>query len=41
VANVIDFAARMAAKPRFVTGQRGGEGFAELADRIIAARRNP
>ncbi len=39
VANVIDFAHLMTARPRFVTQERGGEGFAELADRLLVARR--
>ena len=38
VANVRAFAHRLSAKPRYVTRGRSGEGFAELADRILAAR---
>lgn len=38
VANVRGFAHRLALQPRFVTRGRSGEGFAELADRIVAAR---
>jgi HAD superfamily hydrolase (TIGR01484 family) len=38
VANVRASAHRLAAKPRYVTRGRSGEGFAELADRILAAR---
>jgi HAD superfamily hydrolase (TIGR01484 family) len=39
VANVVDFAARMPATPAYVAPSRGGEGFVEIADRILAARR--
>jgi HAD superfamily hydrolase (TIGR01484 family) len=38
VANVRDFAGRMPAEPRFVTRQRSGAGFVELADAILSAR---
>ena len=38
VANVRDFAGRLAAEPAWVTGSRGGRGFAELADAILEAR---
>jgi HAD superfamily hydrolase (TIGR01484 family) len=38
VANVREFAARMEVMPRFVTNARSGEGFAELAARLIALR---
>ncbi len=38
VANVRDFADRLAAAPAYVTPSRGGEGFVELADALIAAR---
>ena len=37
VANVADFADRLAQKPRYVTRGRAGEGFAELAEALIAA----
>jgi hypothetical protein len=38
VANVADFADRLAARPKWITGQRGGYGFAEFADLLLAAR---
>ncbi len=38
VANVADFAGRLDAEPAWVTRQRGGHGFAELAATLIAAR---
>lgn len=38
VANVRDFAGRMDALPRYVTQGRSGEGFAELASLLVAAR---
>lgn len=38
VANVRDFAGRMSAEPGFVAPSRGGQGFVEIADRILAAR---
>jgi HAD superfamily hydrolase (TIGR01484 family) len=38
VANVRDFAGRMEALPKYVTRARSGEGFAELAARLIAPR---
>jgi len=38
VANVRDFASRIVRGPRWVTEHRGGEGFAELADALLAAR---
>lgn len=38
VANVRDFAARMQALPAFVSEARGGEGFVEIANRILSAR---
>ncbi len=40
VANIADFAGRLAALPRWVTAARGGYGFAELADALLAARRS-
>ena len=39
VANVRDFAGRMPAEPAFVAGARGGEGFVEIANRLLSARR--
>ena len=41
VANVMDFRERLAALPAYVTRARAGAGFAELADALLAARRNP
>jgi HAD superfamily hydrolase (TIGR01484 family) len=38
VANVADFAGRMNALPAYVAPSRGGAGFVEIADRILAAR---
>jgi HAD superfamily hydrolase (TIGR01484 family) len=38
VANVRDFAGRLAAEPAWVTEARGGAGFAELAAALLAAR---
>jgi HAD superfamily hydrolase (TIGR01484 family) len=38
VANVLDFAGRMAALPAYVTEARSGAGFAELAEALLAAR---
>ena len=39
VANVIAFAQDMTHPPAYVTAGRGGDGFAELARRLLAARR--
>jgi HAD superfamily hydrolase (TIGR01484 family) len=38
VANVRDFTSRMEALPAFVSEARGGEGFVEIANRILSAR---
>ncbi|WP_426435743.1 HAD-IIB family hydrolase [Bradyrhizobium genosp. P] len=38
VANVRDFEGVMSATPAFVASKRGGEGFVEIAERILAAR---
>ncbi len=38
VANVRDFITRMSVAPAFVSDARGGAGFVELANRILAAR---
>ncbi len=38
VANVADFVDRLDAEPARVTRQRGGHGFAEFAETLIAAR---
>jgi hypothetical protein len=38
VANVRDFAGRLAAEPSYVTASRAGAGFVELADALLAAR---
>lgn len=39
VANVRDFVGRISALPAYVTPSRGGAGFAELATRLVSARR--
>jgi HAD superfamily hydrolase (TIGR01484 family) len=39
VANIRDFAGRLAHEPRYVTRARGGAGFRELADFLLAAQR--
>jgi HAD superfamily hydrolase (TIGR01484 family) len=39
VANVVEFADRMDTKPAYVARSRGGEGFVEIVDRILALRR--
>jgi len=38
VANVLDFAGRLDAAPKFVTGARSGAGFVEMVDRLLASR---
>jgi HAD superfamily hydrolase (TIGR01484 family) len=38
VANIADFAGRLAHEPRYVTQARGGAGFREVADFLLAAR---
>jgi HAD superfamily hydrolase (TIGR01484 family) len=38
VANVKDFEGHMPANPAFIASKRGGEGFIEIADRILSAR---
>jgi HAD superfamily hydrolase (TIGR01484 family) len=38
VANIEDFAGRLSHEPRYVTRGRGGAGFRELADFLLAAR---
>lgn len=38
VANVWDFEGAMSATPAFVASKRGGEGFVEIAERILSAR---
>lgn len=38
VANVRDFAGEIEAEPGYVAGGRGGAGFVEIADRVLAAR---
>jgi HAD superfamily hydrolase (TIGR01484 family) len=40
VANVVEFADRMTALPAYVTRERCGAGFVEMADALIAARNN-
>jgi HAD superfamily hydrolase (TIGR01484 family) len=39
VANVRDFAGRISAEPAFVAKSRGGDGFVEIASRLLSARR--
>ncbi len=39
VANVRDFIGRLDAEPRWIASARGGAGFVEIAERILAARR--
>lgn len=39
VANVVDFADRIDAMPAWITASRAGAGFAELAQRLLEARR--
>lgn len=41
VANVRDFAGRIEAEPAFVASRRGGAGFVEIADMLLAHRRRP
>ena len=38
VANVLDFAARLRHKPRWVTRARGAAGFVELTEALLAAK---
>jgi hydroxymethylpyrimidine pyrophosphatase-like HAD family hydrolase len=38
VANVLRYRGRIAAEPRWVTQDEGGQGFIELADALLAAR---
>ena len=38
VANVRDFAGRLAHEPKYVTAAAAGEGFREVADFLLAAR---
>jgi hydroxymethylpyrimidine pyrophosphatase-like HAD family hydrolase len=38
VANVADQLSRLSARPRWITAARGGAGFAEVADALLAAR---
>lgn len=40
VANVMEFAGRMTAMPTFVSAGRGGAGFVEIADHILATRQS-
>jgi len=39
VANVLDFAGQMAAAPAWVASKKGAEGFVEIANALLAARR--
>jgi hypothetical protein len=38
VANIREFAGRLAREPRYVTSAAGGAGFCEVADCLLAAR---
>jgi HAD superfamily hydrolase (TIGR01484 family) len=38
VANVLDFEDRLPARPAYVTRARAGDGFAEMAERVLAGR---
>jgi hydroxymethylpyrimidine pyrophosphatase-like HAD family hydrolase len=38
VANVKDFIGRIDALPAYISQERGGQGFVEIADRILSAR---
>ncbi len=38
MANLLDFSGRLEAEPAFITARRAGEGFVELADRLLAER---
>jgi len=38
VANVADFAGKMAANPAFIAPSRGGDGFVEIADMLLQSR---
>jgi hypothetical protein len=38
VANVRDFADRLPAPPTYVARARAGDGFAEMAERVLASR---
>ena len=40
VANVLDFKGDLAADPVYVTQAKGGQGFVELAERLLAARKS-
>lgn len=40
VANVLDFAGQLEAEPRWITTQKGGAGFVEIADVLLRARGN-
>jgi hypothetical protein len=39
VANIADFAAQLSAKPAYVTRARGGDGFAEMTEAVLVARK--
>lgn len=40
VANIVEFTDRLAPPPHWIARHRGGEGFAEVADHLLAARRS-
>jgi hypothetical protein len=39
VANVLHFQGRIEAEPTYVTAAEGGQGFVEVADRLLEARK--
>ena len=39
VANVLQFQGRIEAEPTYVTAAEGGQGFVEVADRLLEARK--
>ena len=41
VANVLDFANELEAEPAWVTAKKGGEGFVQIAQVLLAARTGP
>jgi hypothetical protein len=38
VANVLDFKGSLPAAPKWVTTQKGGAGFVQIAERLLSAR---
>ncbi len=41
VANLLQFAEQLTVWPTYLTQEERGAGFAEVAQRLVAARRNP